>query len=146
MFSPNGRRVAYATRAERQPLSAVFVQPYPATGAKFQISPNSEDGHHPVWSRDGKDLLYTPGPGNLFADLAVNTGGPAFSFAAAPAVARGFANLPPSNERPFDTWKDARGESVIIGLSPAGLDPSRPERVENRVVLNWFEELKARVK
>ena len=144
-FSPNGRWVAYAMRAEGRLLSALFVQPYPATGAVVPISPNTEDGHHPIWSRDGKEILYTAGPG-LFVALAVNTAGPTFSFGPAPAFTRNFANLPPSNERPFDTWKNAKGELVIVGLSASGMDPSRPERIENRVVLNWFEELKARVK
>jgi len=145
VFSPNGRWVAYAMRAEGQRLSASFVQPYPATGAKFQISANAEDAHHQVWSRDGKELLYTAGPG-LSVILSVNTAGPTFSWGPAPAFPRNFANLPPSNERPFDTWKNAKGELVIVGLSPSSVDPSRPERIENRVVLNWVEELKARVK
>jgi serine/threonine-protein kinase len=145
-FSPNGRWVAFAMRGEGQPLSASFVQPHPATGAKFQISANAEDGHHQTWSRDGKEIFYTPGPGSVFVALAVDTDGPTLSFGPAPPFPRTFANQPPSSQRPFDTWKNANGQSLIIGLSASGADPSHPERVENRVVLNWFEELKSKVK
>jgi Tol biopolymer transport system component len=50
VFSPDGRWVAYASSDQRQ-YSAVFVQPFPATGA--QISRNQDDSHHPVWAPDG---------------------------------------------------------------------------------------------
>jgi hypothetical protein len=90
--------------------------------------------------------LYTPGPGSAFIAMAGNTSAPAFSYGPASTFPRNFANLPPSSERPFDVWKNARAEPVIVGFSLGSVDPSRPERIENRVVLNWFEELKARVK
>ena len=146
VFSPNGRWVAYALRDERQSQSVVIIQPYPATGVKYQISPNTEDGHHQVWSRDGKELFYTPGPGTIFTALAVNTAGQPFSFAPAPAFARLFLNNPPSSERPFDIGQNAKGEPTILGLTTNTTDPGREERIELRVVLNWIEELKARVK
>jgi eukaryotic-like serine/threonine-protein kinase len=146
VFSPNGRWVAYTMRDEGQSLSTVFVQPYPATGAKYQISPNAEDGHHQVWSRDGKELFYTPGPGTIFTAVSVNTTAPAFSFGSTPAFARMFLNMAPVFERPFDIARNAKGDPVILGLTANTADPSREERVELRIVLNWIEELKARVK
>jgi eukaryotic-like serine/threonine-protein kinase len=146
VFSPNGRWVAYTSRDEGQSLAAVIVQPYPATGAKYQISPSSEDGHHAVWARDGKELFYTPGPGTIFNAVHVDTTSPAFSFGPAPTFARMFLNQAPSTERPFDIARNAKGEPVILGLTANTADPTREERIELRIVLNWVEELKARVK
>lgn len=31
----------------------VYVEPFPRTGARYQIS-RDDDGHHAVWSRDGR--------------------------------------------------------------------------------------------
>ena len=45
-FSPDGRWVAYTD------AGGVYVQPFPTTGAKYQVAL----GHSPVWSRDGKRL------------------------------------------------------------------------------------------
>jgi Tol biopolymer transport system component len=146
VFSPGGRWVAYALRESGQPYSAVFVQPYPATGAKFQISANNEDGHHQVWSLDGKELFYTPGPGTIFHAVRVETSTPGFSFGPVSPFARSFVNMPPSSERPFDIAKNAKSDPVILGLTSNTADPSREQQMELRVVLNWIEEVKARVK
>jgi len=69
-FSRDGRWVAYDQR-EPGKNSEVYVQPFPATGAKYQL-PLSRDNHHPAWSSDGKELFYIPGPGE-FASIAVST-------------------------------------------------------------------------
>jgi Tol biopolymer transport system component len=63
VFSPDGRWVAYASSGRS--LSAVYVQPFPPTGAKYQISKNADDGHHPIWSPDGAELLFGLGAGTL---------------------------------------------------------------------------------
>lgn len=63
VFSPDGRWVAYQSN-EAGRLDAVCVQPFPATGAKYQIS-KGDDGHHPLWSPDGSELFYIPGPGQF---------------------------------------------------------------------------------
>ena len=52
----------------------VYVQPYPLTGAKWQVS--TDGGHHPRWRRDGKELYWTDGEGTLMA-VEVSAG-PAF--------------------------------------------------------------------
>ena len=51
-FSPDGRWVAYTVREGATP--AIYVQPFPATGAKYQIAPSTI---HPVWTRDGKEII-----------------------------------------------------------------------------------------
>ena len=40
----------------RDAMTTVFVQPYP-TGALFQVSKSTEDGHHQAWATDGKELF-----------------------------------------------------------------------------------------
>lgn len=53
-FSPDGKWVAYAS-SESGRLE-VYVQPFPAAGAKWQVS--TAGGEQPRWRRDGKELFY----------------------------------------------------------------------------------------
>ena len=53
-FSPDGRWFAY--RSNESGAFEVFVQPFPPTGAKWQIS--TDGGSQPRWRRDGKELFY----------------------------------------------------------------------------------------
>ncbi len=62
-FSPDGRWVAY-TSTESGRLE-VYVQPFPATGAKWQISITG--GEQPRWGRDGKELYYLAADRSLMA-------------------------------------------------------------------------------
>ena len=64
-FSPDGRWFAYTIRPPTA-QSIVYVEPYPPTGARYQLSLPGEDGHHPAWSRDGKALYYTAGQAIAF--------------------------------------------------------------------------------
>ena len=50
-FSPDGQWLAYRSNESG---STIYVQPFPATGAKYQIA----TGSSPVWSRDGKKLFF----------------------------------------------------------------------------------------
>ena len=53
-FSPDGRWVAYTSTESGRP--EVYVQPFPATGAKWQVSVNG--GEQARWRRDGRELFY----------------------------------------------------------------------------------------
>jgi Tol biopolymer transport system component len=141
IFSPDDRWVAYSTRDTSNTSNVVFVQPFPATGAKVQVSSNTEDGHHQVWSSDGKELYYTPGAGNRLTAVTV-TASQGFAFGPAPPVARLFVNQAPEATRTFDVARD--GKRFLGLLSPDALTADPSARPELRVVLNWFEELKAR--
>ena len=141
-FSPDGKWVAYSVRGEGQSVNTTLVQPYPATGAKYEISTVKEDGHHQVWAADGKELMYTPAPGPLLTVVKIRTV-PSFSFEPGTAVARPFTNSPPVAISPFDF--DRSANRLLGMLTPGQLDGSIL-RDEMRVVLNWTEELKARVK
>jgi serine/threonine-protein kinase len=138
VFSPDGRWVAYGS--DESGTDAVYVQPFPATGAKFQIS-RGDVGHHALWSRDGKQLFYIPGPGRF---VVVNvTTQPSFSVSAPVPAPRAFnignAQTSPRNH---DVGPDGR----VLGIAIAGQGASGTAAAQQiNVVLNWFEELKQRV-
>ena len=138
-FSPDGRWVAYTTREIGRDTSSavVFVQPYPATGALFQVSKNAEDGHHPAWATDGKELHYTPGPGAVLVGVPV-TLKPAFTMGEAVMLPRAFTNAPPAMQRTYDTIPRGR----FLGLTGASRTDSAAGQSRIEVVLNWFEELR----
>jgi hypothetical protein len=99
--------------------------------------PADEYGHHPVWSCDGRQLFYTPGPGPFIISVPVTTGA-AFSMGEAKTLKRQFTNAPPQIGRTYDVAADSR----FLGVA------SSQFREDNTVVivLNWFEELQSRVK
>ena len=136
-FSPDGRWVAYMSTETGSTNPQVYVQPYPATGAKYQIT--TKGGAAPLWSPDGKQIFYW-WSGKIFA-IDVRTE-PAFSFGQPsplpfPQVAQTAPGL-----RNFDITPDGRQFLIIpFGNSAAGPTPA-PAQIN--VVLNWFEELKQR--
>jgi eukaryotic-like serine/threonine-protein kinase len=142
-FSPDGRWVAYHSN-ETGP-DAIYVQPFPATGAKYQIPKNDpgQNDHHPVWSSDGKELFYIPAQGALAA-VSVTTQ-PSFAFGNAVPVPRRFTteNSAMENERNYDLTPD--GKIVGAVLESEQTQTGTPTAPEIRVVLNWSEELTQRV-
>jgi serine/threonine-protein kinase len=136
-FSPDGRWVAYAMT--EQGATRMYVEPFPATGSRYQlVSQPSDSAHHPVWTRDGKELIYTPRPGALEAVSVTTT--PALAFGTPVAWARPFETGPPSRRRPFDVTPGG----TLVGVVAPGPSDTRGPRLSPRihVVLNWFEELK----
>src|SRR5713101_1984253 len=107
VFSPDGRWVAYASQEGRL-SSAVYVQPFPPTGAKYQISKNADDGHHPIWSPDGAELLFGLGPGTLNLNAVRVTRQPSFTVGEAMPVPRRFQGAAPAFERPYDISRDGQ--------------------------------------
>ena len=53
-FSPDGQWLAYVSNESGS--YEVYVQPFPATGGKWQVSAGG--GNLPTWSRTGRELLY----------------------------------------------------------------------------------------
>jgi serine/threonine-protein kinase len=131
VFSPDGRWIAYQAADPGMGEATTYVQPYPPTGAKYEIA----RGGRPMWSHDGKELFFVPGPGQ-FRSVSVRTE-PAFGFTAPAAVPRRFGLAPPASPRPFDILPN--GQFVA-------LDAVQRENFSSQihVVLNWFEELKAK--
>jgi Tol biopolymer transport system component len=62
-LSPDDHWMAYTT--DQNGAAEVFVQPFPASGGKYRISPSG--GTDPKWRPDGKELFYVAPDGKLMA-------------------------------------------------------------------------------
>jgi len=104
------------------------------------VSKYQDDGHHPVWTRDGAELLFTPGPGTRVSVVGVATR-PTFRLVSTEAtLPRPFINAGGNEVRLYDMAPDGH----IYGfLSSASASAASSDRF--RVVLNWVDELKRRV-
>jgi serine/threonine-protein kinase len=143
-FSPDGRWVAYTSSTAAE--NAVFVQPMPPSGAKYQVSQAGENGHHPLWSHNGRELLYVPQVGR-FVSRSISTQS-GVSFGNPVTVPRSFPVASPATPRTFDITPDGKIVS-LTAIVPQGGSQQAAVRiatgVQIAVVLNWFEELKQKV-
>ena len=129
-FSPDGRWFVYQSNESGR--YEIYVQPFSGPGGKWQVS--TDGGEEPIWSGDGKEILYlTPG-GKLMA-VPVTTGvtftagrpTPLLSVRLAPIVIR-------------NRWVASRDGRRFLFLEPEGAARTVPMTV----VMNWAEALKAR--
>jgi hypothetical protein len=86
-----------------------------------------------MWSPDGRELFFVPGPTQFMA-VSVRTQ-PVFAFTNPIAVPRRFGMAPPGSPRPYDILPD--GRFVAVGV--ANQSEAALPRIE--VIVNWFEEL-----
>jgi len=125
-FSPDGRWVAY--QSDDQGLYEVYVQTFPASGSKWQVS--TDAGAFPIWRSDGKELFYV----KLGALMAVEIK-PSSSFeAGVPKVM-------------FDLAGKTRGNPVFASTEDGQrfLIVSQEQDTPNlqfTVVVNWTADLK----
>jgi eukaryotic-like serine/threonine-protein kinase len=133
-FSPDGRWVAYQAGDGDAGEGMTFVQPFPATGTKYQIA----RGGRPLWSPDGRRLYFVPAPGQFLA-VAVTATDEGIAFTSPEEIPRRFGLAPPSSARSFDVLADGR----IVGINT----PPEAAFSVNQilVVQHWLEELKAKV-
>jgi eukaryotic-like serine/threonine-protein kinase len=127
-ISPDGHWLAYYS-SEGGGLD-VFVQPYPPTGAKYQVSRGG--GHHPLWSPDGKKLYYVRNTDQLMAVDVVAGSNISFS---QPTLLKVPVDQQLNVSRDYDITPD--GKRFVVSVPGT---QSAPPQIH--VVLNWFEELK----
>jgi hypothetical protein len=133
-LSPDGRWIAYYSNESGQ--NEVFVRPFPKVdAARFQISAGG--GSRPAWSKDGKELFYFDATTAMMA-APVQTK-PTFSAGKPTKLFDGpWYNVQAT--RPYDVSRDGQKFLMIKNAS----DPSSTPPTMT-VILNWLEELKARV-
>ncbi len=147
-FSPDGRWIAYSLsggndRTLVSPDRGVFVQPFPPTGAIYQ-APKVLIDFHPVWSPAGRELMYIPATalGQLATVRVTAHDGLTFGEPVTSPF-RINANHLNTQARAYDVLPDGRFVGLIDASEPDGSLANGTAEI--RVVLNWFEELKARV-
>ena len=150
VFSPDGRWVAYTgvDDAAGTGLVGVRVQSFPSTGVVRQVTQDGEVW--PLWSADGTELFFRLRrdialPAQLMG-LDVSTAG-AFTFRNPRQVPIQGA-LMFANYRDFDLMPDGERFVMIVPAARTATSPDEPDSppgARTDVVLNWVEELKARV-
>jgi Tol biopolymer transport system component len=69
-FSPDGKWLAYMSYESGSP--EVYVEPLPATGARWQVS--THGGAQPHWRNQGRELLYVATDGVLMTVPLTDSG------------------------------------------------------------------------
>ncbi len=133
VISPDGRWIAYDS--DESGKVEVYVQSFPDPKLKrWKVS--TAEGSEPLWTRGGRELVYRKGDSVMavVTDLEQGRSG-------APALL--FAGPYPDNPgwtRPRSYDVSADGERFLMIRLP----DSRP-RPQIALVLNWFDELRAKV-
>jgi Tol biopolymer transport system component len=135
-FSPDGRWMAYTS--DESGRIEVYVQPFPASGGKWQIS--SEGGREPLWARNGRELFYRWGPTGVppsqvwLVDVQTGSG---FS-ASKPRLL--FEQPGYGSRHPIRGWDiSPDGERFLM----VKRGETKPQPVTEMVLVqNWFAELR----
>jgi serine/threonine-protein kinase len=137
--SPDGRWLAYASTQSGR--SEVYVQRLPDLAGRQQLS--RDGGLAPLWRRDNRELFYvTEGPKRKMMAIDVRPGAdfavglPRVLFELSDDLYTGAGQT-----APFDVSLDGQ-RFLFVRLVT---EPVPPPPSQMHVVLNWFEELKAKV-
>jgi hypothetical protein len=139
IFSPSGRWIVYVSNKTGQ--NDVFARPYPGPGPEVTISAGG--GQEPVWAPSGKELFYRHGGTLLSVRIdetpsSLTVSAPARAFEDPYRLDTGGASGGMAN---YDIAPD--GKRFVMIEEPKA--SSTPQALKFNVILNWTEELKARV-
>jgi len=131
-LSPDGKWIAY--EAEVSSRSEISVAPFPGPGPRRQVSTNG--GTEPLWSRDGRELFFQNGATLMGVNV---TGGSTLSASTPHVVHEGRFLKSINGNTPSSITRD--------GTRFLRIQQVEPERAITHIdlVLNWFDELKARL-
>ncbi|HUF72230.1 MAG TPA: protein kinase [Gammaproteobacteria bacterium] len=133
-LSPNGLWLAYESDESGQ--FEIYVRPFPDVEAdKWPVS--VEGGMEPVWSRDGRTLLFL-GPTSLM-EVAVSTDAPFVNETPKAVLDLEDYLLIPQTRRLYDISPDGQRFLLLKRTTTANA------RADINVVTNWIEELKLRI-
>jgi WD40 repeat protein len=130
-FSPDGKWIAYVSDDSGE--FDVYIQSSDGTARRRKVSTNG--GTEPLWNPKGGELVFFKGQTVL--SVSVQTA-PTLTVSAPRTLFKAPAMITSSRFRNVDISRDG---SRIVMMVPI----EDPRELEIRVVLNWFEELKARV-
>ena len=140
-ISPDGLWIAYQPNASG--AQEVYVRPFPDVNeGQFQIS--TSGGVQPAWSRDGRELFYLGSTGLMAVPVQTEGGFRAGN----PEVVLDtplFRTEGGMVGRAYDVAPDGQRFLVIKEEAVGDTDDPFAGLTQIHVVLNWFEELKARV-
>jgi hypothetical protein len=125
-LSPNSRYLAYTSNQSGRQRE-VYVQPFPPTGARWQVSPSG--GTEPQWRDDSKELYYVSG--NRLMAVSVKTDGASFE-AGVPRVLFEARFIPLGAGR--NRYVAARDGRFLVNTLP---EQTQTERSSISVLLNW---------
>ena len=130
-FSPDGRWLAYASNDSGTP--EVYVRPFPGPGGRWQVSAGG--GRTPVWSRDGRELLFQAPDGRVMAVGYTARGG---SFSPGKARVWTETRLRNAGNIPnYDLAPDGKRLAAIVAD-----DASEKLPTHLTFLLNFFDELR----
>ena len=133
-FSPDGRWLVYDELGQDQ-RPQVFVRALSGAGGRRQVS--ADGGDQPRWSRHGREIVYRKGDAVLAASFAPATGEigtPVLLFRQ-----RDAGRLAGNRTVGYDVTPDGSRFVLAVPVEQPGAQPVI-------VVLNWLDELKAKVK
>ena len=133
-LSPDGRWIAFHARENGRMVP--YIQSLERPGARCAVT--KDGGHHPLWSPDGRRLFFVANDSQRLLAVDVVTQ-PTVSFSEPVGVLDAVVQTLATN-RNFDVTPDGKR---LLAFVPDAQSASEAGQVE--VVLNWFEELKARV-
>jgi serine/threonine-protein kinase len=130
VLSPDGRFLAYSSNESGK--NEVYVRPFPEPGGKWQIS--REGGEQPLWSRSGREIFYRNNDKMMAVPIEME---PAFRAREQAQLFEGRFAMTNYFIAQYDVAPD--GEHFVM------IQDIETSPTQIHVVLNWFEELKARV-
>jgi serine/threonine-protein kinase len=132
-FSPDGRWLAY--QSNESGTSEVYVRPFPGPGGRLQISTGG--GSSPLWSRDGRELLFQTLDRRVMA-VGYSAKGDSFD-AGKPRVWSETRLLNAGGASVYDLAPDGKRLAAILASDQAGGEPTHLT-----FLLNFFDELRRR--
>jgi Tol biopolymer transport system component/tRNA A-37 threonylcarbamoyl transferase component Bud32 len=135
-ISPDGRYVAYQSNESGR--NEIYVRPFPRVD-EGQWQPSSGGGTVPVWARNGRELFYLD-PSDRLTAVPVQASATKFTWGNPARVLDTAYASSGSVWRSYDVSPDGQ-RFLMIKENVAG----EPTRAVIVVVLNWFEELKAKL-
>ena len=124
-LSPDGRWIAYTSNESGS--FEVYVQPFPTTGAKWQVSKGG--GQQPQWRHDGRELFYIT-PDKKLVGVAVRAGSDFATGEARALIDTRIVAWERSNQQSCQYAVTADGERFLVNNATDSILPIT-------LVLNW---------